>query len=180
MDIGLTRWINSFAGTNGVLDGAMIAVTQFGVPLIVVLVVLQWWSGTDRAHVRHAAICAGLSFLLGLAANQVILLFVHRVRPFDAGLTHLLIARSADWSFPSDHATAVAAVVAAFGTQRFHGRASAFAALALLVCVSRVYVGTHYVTDVLGGAAVGILAAHAVGLAYREGTRLDKFLTRLL
>ena len=180
MDADLTRWINSFAGTNAVLDSAMIALTQFGVPLIVVLVVLQWWSGPNRSHVRHAAVCVGLSFLAGLTANQIILLFVHRVRPFDAGVSHLLIARSADWSFPSDHATAVAAVVAAFGIQRLHGRASAFGVLALLVCFSRVYVGTHYVTDILGGVAVGILAAHAVGLAYREGTRLDRFVTGIL
>ncbi len=180
MDNDITRWINSFAGTNAIADGAMIAITQFGVPLIVALVVLQWWSGTDRTHVRHTAVCAGLAFLLGLAVNQVILIFVHRIRPFDAGVTHLLIARSADWSFPSDHATAVAAIVAAFGTQRLHGRACVFGALALLVCVSRVYVGTHYVTDVLGGAAVGLLAAHAVGLAYREGTRLDQLLTSFL
>jgi undecaprenyl-diphosphatase len=48
----------------------------------------------------------GFSFLLGLAINQLILLFIHRVRPYDAGVTNLLIARSGDFSFPSDHATA--------------------------------------------------------------------------
>jgi undecaprenyl-diphosphatase len=180
MDADLTRWINSFAGANAVLDGTMIAITQYGVPLTVVLVVLQWWSGINRTHVRHATICAGLSFLAGLAVNQIILLFVHRIRPFDAGVSHLLIARSADWSFPSDHATAMAAVVASFGIQRLHGRASAFGVLALLVCFSRVFVGTHYVADILGGVTVGFLAAHGVALAYREGTRLDLFLTGIL
>lgn len=180
MDADLTRWINSFAGTNTLLDAAMIAITQYGVPLIVALVILQWWSGADRLHVRHAVVSAGLAFLLGLAVNQVILLFVHRVRPFDAGVTQLLIARSADWSLPSDHATAVAAIVASFGLNRLHGRASALGVLALLVCVSRVYVGTHYVTDIVGGALTGILAAHAVAAFYRKGTRLDRFLTGIL
>ena len=180
MDSDLTRWINSFAGSNTFLDRAMVAVTQFGLPLMIALVVLQWWSRPDRMRVRHAAVSAGLAFLLGLGVNQIILLFVHRVRPFDAGVSHLIIARSGDWSFPSDHATAVAAIVAAFGMKGFHGRASALAVLALLVWVSRVYVGTHYVTDVLGGAAIGILAAHAVGLAYREGAKLDRFLTGIL
>jgi hypothetical protein len=37
------------------------------------------------------AIVAGLSFLLGLGLNQLILLFIHRLRPYDAGRTHLLI-----------------------------------------------------------------------------------------
>ena len=180
MDSDLTRWINSFAGTHAFLDGAILAITQFGVPLMVALVVLQWWSRSDRMRVRHAAVSAGLAFLLGLSFNQIILLFVHRVRPYDAGVTHLIIARSGDWSFPSDHATAAAAIVAAFGMKGLHGRASALAVLALLVCLSRVYVGTHYVTDVLGGAAIGILAAHMVGAAYREGTKLDRFLTGIL
>lgn len=180
MDTDLTRWINSLAGTHAALDAGMIAITQFGVPLIVALVALQWWSGPDRAHVRHTAVSAGLAVLLGLAVNQIILLFVHRPRPYDLGVTQLLIARSADWSFPSDHAAVVAAVVAAFGIQRFHGRASALGVLALLVCFSRVHVGTHYVSDILGGAAVGIMAAHVVRWVHRPGTAVDRFLVGIL
>jgi len=48
---------------------------------------------------------ASFSFLLGLALNQLILLFVHRIRPYDGGVTNFLIDRSADFSFPSHHAT---------------------------------------------------------------------------
>ena len=131
-------------------------------------------------HVRHAAISAGLSFLLGLGINQVILLFVHRMRPYDAGVSSLLIARSADWSFPSDHATASVAVFATFVIEKIRGRALVLFAMALLVCVSRIYVGTHYLTDILGGATTGIVAAAIVHWAYRENSRLDRFATRLL
>ena len=114
MDASLTHWINSAAGVSPLLDRMVIAISQIGVPLMVLAVVLQWWSRTDRYHVRHAALCAGLSFLLGLAINQFILLFIHRVRPYEAGVTHLLIPPTVDWSFPSDHATASLAIVAAF------------------------------------------------------------------
>ena len=51
------------------MDRVMIAVSQFGVPLIVAFVVLQWWSKTDRVHMRHAAISAGLAFLLHYATG---------------------------------------------------------------------------------------------------------------
>ena len=180
MDVALTRWINSPAGNHAVLDAVMIAITQFGVPAIVVCVALQWWARDGRTHVRHTAVSAGLSFLLGLAVNQAILLFIARVRPYDAGVTQLIIAPSADPSFPSDHATAAMAVVAAFFLQRLPRRALAFLVMAVLVCWSRVYVGTHYVTDVIGGALTGILAAAAVRVAFREGTRLDRFVTALL
>lgn len=179
MDAEITVWINSLAGISPALDRAMIWITTFGVPLIVALVVLQWWSGPDRRKLRHAAICAGLSFIAGLALNQVILLFVQRVRPYDLGLTHLLIAPSADGSFPSDHATAALAVVAAFLLQGRLRRAFWLSVPAVLVCLSRVYVGTHFVSDVLGGAATALVAALAVRRFYPEGTRIDRFLTGL-
>jgi hypothetical protein len=95
---------------------------------------------------------AWLSFLLGLAINQVILLLVHRIRPYDAGISHLLIALSADPSFPSDHATATFAIAAAFLLHGMRRVGFWFLAAALLVTVSRVYIGTHYVSDAWGSA----------------------------
>lgn len=180
MDVAITQWINSFAGQNPLFDPTMIAITKVGVPFIVLMVVLQWWSWVDRQHVRHVAICAGLAFLLGLAINQGVLLFIHRVRPYDAGMSHLLIAKSADWSFPSDHATASMSVAMTFALQKLPRRTLAFFAMAILVCLSRVYVGTHYLSDVLGGAATGIVAAIAVRLLYREDSKLDRFATSIL
>ncbi|MBZ9813857.1 phosphatase PAP2 family protein [Mesorhizobium sp. CA7] len=180
MDATLTHWINAAAGLHPLLDRAMIGISQIGVSLMVLAVVLQWWAKVDRYHVRHAALSSGLAFLLGLAINQFILVFVHRMRPYDAGVTHLLIAPSADWSFPSDHATATVAIVAAFAMQALPRRTLAFAALGFVVCWSRIYIGTHYLTDVIGGAATGIISAVAVRLAYRENSRLDRLVTNIL
>ncbi|HXT06921.1 MAG TPA: phosphatase PAP2 family protein [Roseiarcus sp.] len=180
MDEIITRWINAPAGQNAVFDAIIIALTRYGVPFVVLCVALQWWGQRDRPHLRHACVAAGLSFLIGLAFNQLLLLFVHRVRPYDSGVTHLIIARSADWSFPSDHATAAFAVAVAFALQRLPRRASLFALAAVLIAWSRVFVGTHYLTDVLGGAATGIVAALLVRAAYREDTRLDRFATSIL
>ena len=180
MDASLTHWINSAAGISPLLDRTMITISQIGVPLMVIAVALQWWSRTDRAHVRHACLSAGLAFLLGLAINQAILLFVHRIRPYDAGVTHLLIAPSADWSFPSDHATASMAIVAAFAMQALPRRTLALLVMAVLICWSRLHIGIHYAGDVAGGAATGIAAALAVRLCYRENSPLDAFATRIL
>ncbi|TPJ42296.1 phosphatase PAP2 family protein [Mesorhizobium sp. B2-5-4] len=180
MDATLTHWINGAAGLHPVLDMVMIGVSQIGVPFMVMAVVLQWWVKADRYHVRHAALSAGLAFLLGLAINQFILLFVHRIRPYDAGVTHLLIAPSADWSFPSDHATATVAIVAAFAMQALPRRTLALGVLACLVCWSRIFIGTHYLTDVLGGAITGIVGAVVVRLTYRENSRLNNLAIKIL
>src|SRR6266851_3272726 len=146
MDRAITQWINALAGSNALLDSVMIMATTVGVPLLVALVVAQWWSKIDRTHVRHTCIAAGLSFLIGLGLNQIILLFVHRVRPYDAGVSHLIVSKSPDWSFPSDHATASIAIVAAFALHGLPRRTLLFGLLALLICWSRLFVGTHYLT----------------------------------
>jgi undecaprenyl-diphosphatase len=140
MDQTITGWINTPAGSDVLLDWIMVMATQFGVPLLVLLVVLQWWSRQERLHVRHTCAAAGLSLLVGVALKQVILLFVHRIRPYDAGVTHLIISRSGDWSFPSDHATVTFAIAASFLLHGFGRRGLAFLAVALWVCTSRIYV----------------------------------------
>ncbi|MDE3029518.1 MAG: hypothetical protein KGH84_14110, partial [Paracoccaceae bacterium] len=114
LDVLLTQAINGLVGLSPLVDILMIWVSAAGVPALVFAVVVQWWRGTNRAHIRHVLVATGLAFLLGLGLNQVIIHFIHRLRPYDAGVTHLLIARSADFSFPSDHATASVAIAAAF------------------------------------------------------------------
>jgi len=180
LDVAATQAINHLAGKNGLLDLCMISISAIGVPMLIVAVAIQWWRKDDRRHVRHVLLAAGLSFLLGLALNQLILLFVQRLRPYETGVTHLLIAKSTDPSFPSDHATASAAIAIAFilhGTRR---QGLCFLAAAFVVMVSRIYIGTHYVSDVLGGAVTAFVAAALVRAFFREGTAVDRMVTSIL
>lgn len=180
LDRWLTRLINSPAGLQPALDGLMIAATHAGVPLLVLAVGLRWWSRANRPFERQVAIETALAFVLGLLVNQIVILLVARVRPYEAGLTHLIVAPSADPSFPSDHATAAAAIVAALWLNGLRRRALAFAVPALLILVSRVYIGTHYASDVLGGSGTGLVAALAAhGTAARRAP-LDAVLARIL
>ncbi|HKX09729.1 MAG TPA: phosphatase PAP2 family protein [Stellaceae bacterium] len=180
MDQAVTRWVNTLAGNSSLLDASIIAVTRFGIPLLVLAVMLQWWSRIERTYVRHTCVAAGVSFLLGLGLNQLILMFVHRIRPYDAGVSHLIVDPSNDWSFPSDHATAAFAIATTFLLYRLGRRGLAFLIAAFLVSASRIYVGMHYASDVLGGAVTGTFAAAAVRALYWEGTAADRFITRLL
>ena len=179
LDAAATHAINGLSGL-AVVDFLMIWISAIGVPLLVLAVAGQWWRGGGGPHDRHVLVAAGLSFLLGLAINQIILLLVHRIRPYDGGITHLLIERSSDPSFPSDHATATFAMAAAFLIHGMRRTGRWFLAAAALVSISRVYVGTHYVGDVLGGAGTAFAAAATVRVFYREGTRLDRLVTSIL
>lgn len=180
LDSYLTRLLNGPAGQHPVPDQFMIWVSTLGVPVLVALVALQWWRRADRNYVRHVLVASGLSFLLGLGLNQIILLFVHRVRPYDAGVSHLLIPPSADWSLPSDHATATMAIAASFLVHCMPRIGGLFLAATLLMMYARVYVGIHYVGDVLTGALTGIAAAVLVWQFYRPGTRVDRLITGIL
>ena len=180
LDVLATSWVNSLAGAWKPLDYAFVAVTTAGVPLIVLVVALQWWPRANRSSERHVAIACGLSFLVGLALNQLILLFAHRLRPYDAGVTHLLIAPSSDPSFPSDHSTAVFSIAFAYLLHKRWLRAVAFIVAGSLVVFSRVYVGTHYVGDILGGMLTAFIAASIIWMAYPQGTRIDRWVTSIL
>ena len=180
LDKTLTTWLNAPAGSNAPLDQLMIAITTVGVPLMIFSVALQWFIKPNRENRRHAIIAAGLAFLLGEAFNQLILLGVHRIRPYDAGITHLIIAKSADWSFPSDHATAVSAIAATFAFLAFRRQALWFTLAAILICWSRVFIGTHYVTDILAGCITGLLAAAIISWAYKPNSRVNQLLIKIL
>ena len=179
-DARITHLVNSIAGSIPFLDFLMIWISAAGVPILVLAVAIQWWRRLDRAHVRFVLVTAGLSFLVGLALNQIILLVFQRIRPYDAGITQLLISKSADPSFPSDHATAATAIAVAFIVCRMRWNALAFSIAAVLVMISRVYIGTHYVSDVLGGAATGAIAVTLVRLTYHEQSRVNRMLTSIL
>lgn len=179
-DATLTALINGFAGHVPLVDAAMIGIAQWGVPVLVLAVALQWWSGADRRDTRHILIAAGFAFFLGLGLNQLLLLMIDRPRPNLAGVTTLLVPPSADPSFPSDHATAAFAIGVSFALGGMRKRALWFLAGAFVVALSRVFIGIHYVGDVLGGALTGALAAAIVSAGYHKETRIDRFLTGIL
>ncbi len=98
-----------------------------------------------------------------------------RPRPFvSIPDVSVLIAHPSSGSFPSAHATTAFAGAALLGWPWPRGRI-AFAALAILIAFSRVYLGVHYPSDVLGGAAIGAAFAAAV-IATVQRTRFrDRF-----
>ena len=104
-----------------------------------------------------------LGLILAGAAVQVVKALVASPRPLSVlgpAAVHLLDEPLYHLAFPSGH-SASAAALATFAVLRYRARAWPLVVLALLGGLSRVYVGAHWVTDVLGGFAVGALAAIA-------------------
>lgn len=130
------------------------------VPLVVVLVVAWVRARKDWRPVLLDAVAAGL---LGLVVVQVIGAFHYRPRPFEDGLGANLLGHLPENSFPSDHATlmfALAFAVVSAAGWRKAGTALLF--LAVAVSWARVFLGAHYLSDVLGGVIVGLGSVAAV------------------
>lgn len=88
--------------------------------------------------------------------------FVRRQRPYETHGVRRLIRPPTGSSFPSGHAAVGMAVMAgAADRARTPAAAALLHGIGAYVGASRVYVGVHYPSDVLGGAGLGLLLAGA-------------------
>jgi undecaprenyl-diphosphatase len=150
------RTVNDFARATPWLHVPMREYAQYGVMLFAALLLWAWWAarGRDTSNVA-AALWAPAGMLLALGLNQPLVSWSREARPYTT-MSHvlLLVGRSGDYSFPSDHAVMAGAVAA--GILLVNRRLGIAACLAaLLMAFARVYVGAHYPADVVAGLVFG-------------------------
>jgi membrane-associated phospholipid phosphatase len=162
MDASVFRWVNRLAARTGWAHPVAEAIAKYGIVVFVALLIVAYLDGRRRRdlHAVAASVWAALAALVALEVAQLIGRAVDRARPYDAmSGVHVLIARSADFSFPSDHATTAGAVGVGLlfaGRRRWGVVASC---CAVVMAGARVYVGVHYPGDVLAGLALGAAVA---------------------
>lgn len=162
METGLTRWIDRLPHSAGYLDGVMRVLANdlvFAIPLVcLVLWVRRSGFGPVLEAVAASALALGVTALIGALWD--------RPRPFVRFHFHPLIAHAADASFPSDHLAVFGAVSGIFLAYTWRlGLPAVLAALA--VAFARVFVGVHYVSDVVDGFLIGLACALVVLLLAR-------------
>jgi len=158
--------VNQFAANTPQLHAPMRLFAQYGVVLFAgMLLVGWWWARRDPdPHKVAAALWAPVGMLIAVGLNQPLVNHFREARPYSVYPHALvLVARSHDYSFPSDHAVMAGAVAA--GLLVAHRRLGAVAVLAaLLMACARVYVGAHFPLDVV------------IGLLFGAGVTLTGFL----
>ena len=159
---------------NPVLNALLIPFTlsnNAGISCILIVAVFIYFKS-----LRKAGILMGISLLLEFLLNNLIIknLFA-RIRPYEVidGLI-LLVGKAPDYSFPSGHTGSAfaLAVVIFMVMDRKYGIIALI--LASLMGFSRLYVGIHYPSDVLGGVILGVVTSVIAVKCFPDSSRLMK------
>lgn len=156
LDGGILLWIQAYLRQEW-LDPVVKAFTHLGdggLLWILLCLALLLYPRTRRVG---AAVAMALVLSL-ICTNMILKPLVQRTRPWLVveGLTALVAEHDMN-SFPSGHTSAaLAAAAACWGTLSKKKARSAVLTLAVIMGLSRLYVGVHYPSDVLAGALVGI------------------------
>lgn len=168
IDASIVTFANSFAGKDVALDRIVLGLSELDLvkgAVVTALLGYVWFVADGR--LAGPRMVFGRS-AIGLVAAMLVsrgmqLLLPFRPRPRNNPLVDFtfLTGQSPDgyvgWSsFPSDHAALYfAAATAVFSVNR---RAGVFAYLwaVFFICLPRLCTGTHYLSDLMVGAAIGI------------------------
>ena len=131
------------------LGGATVSILAAVLPLLLL------------SGMRHDAAQALMTLAISHVIVQVIKRSVMRERPDLRTAREALIAAPDRFSFPSGHATAAMAVAFVYAVA-FPVAAVPLLALAMIVGLSRVFLGVHYPGDVLAGQGIAVVTGLAV------------------
>lgn len=171
LDETLFHSINGVAGRSSVLDWLMVELAKPGNLLYPGILAAGYWLWTNwRECVIGSAMLAGVIVLTDALGTQL-KGFVQRPRPcLTLPEVQKLLGCGGAFSFPSNHAANTAAAAAFF--QILYPRSGWLSwPLVLAIGLSRVYIGAHYLTDVLGGWVVGGLIGTGVAWWLRRWSR---------
>ncbi len=164
MDVAVFRWINE-SWSSPFLDAFFSYITNvrhLGIlALIVAAVAFLLWKGGEKGRWLVLSLFLAV-FISDQTSSHILKGIVERVRPCNA-LDGVLTpaGKSGAYSFPSSHAANMGSSMFLL-SMAFRPLTWLFSLIALLVGLSRIYLGLHYPSDVLGGYALGLLVGFSV------------------
>jgi undecaprenyl-diphosphatase len=171
LDAGVISFFQQLYGHSTLFDGFMSLLTRNNLLKNGFLICLLWWiwfQTGERREIRRKCLVASVfgGIVAVGVARYLALVLPFRLRPIHEPTLHSLFpihispTTLVGWSsFPSDHAVLFFAIAAGlFFVSRLSGILGCCWVL-LVICLPRVYVGFHFATDILAGAAIGFAIA---------------------
>ncbi len=153
---------------NAPADEIMIVITMLGDGLVITVLALTIVAWLTWRKAYRAAIAAAIAIVAGKLFVPVMKFGIQRPRPLE-----LPYGGPEFFSFPSGHATMAAVVFGVLAVLVSHsmgrwGRAAVYAicgSIITAIAYSRVYLGAHWLSDVLAGLLFGTVIVAAFGVA---------------
>lgn len=158
IDGNILIWIQNNL-RNSVLDPIMKCITYLGNAGAIWIILSIVFIAIPKTR-KIGVVCACSLALTFLIDNVILKNIVARIRPYDAieNLNRLIGAQS-DFSFPSGHSGSSFSVAVVMFREMPKKIGITALILAVLIALSRLYVGVHYPSDVLAGCIVGTIIA---------------------
>lgn len=181
MNYTVFQWINNFAESSKLLDTLMIAITNSAAYVAILFMLILWFNNGKKENAirkQYTVLYTTLSVSIALLVNVLIHAVYYHPRPFITHHVNQLVPHAADSSFVSDHSVLVFSIAFVF---ILRGEKLKYIALiwAILVGVSRMYVGVHYPLDILGRAFLTFITSGLVMQSARIFEPLAKFIFKM-
>ena len=146
--------------SNGFTDAVFLGISQLGTEIaFLAIAVVLYWCIDKRYAYRFFNV-----YILGVAITNFLKLGFKRTRPFNAYRVRSIGDPETTYSFPSGHTESIASISTLLTVKygkKYRAVPVIGVAATVLVMLSRMYLGQHYLSDVFCGLTVGVFCAIA-------------------
>jgi undecaprenyl-diphosphatase len=160
LDESFFYWFNNLSGKNYYIDTTGLIIGKYLVYLVPILLVFFWfYSKKDKVKIDLVKSTL-VSVFIWQIPTRIIAFFWNRPRPFvNLAETKELFFHIPSYSFPSDHATFLAAISMYFYLLGYKKVGYMGFVTTFLVGIFRIIAGMHYPLDIICGWALGVMGS---------------------
>lgn len=169
LNLELFRVINNLANKNELVDKIWIFIAVYSPVIFGCCFIIAWFYKNKQKKQRRTLLLLSIvSAVISEILAKIAGLLYYHPQPFvSLSNVNKLIHKSVDNAFPSDHSTVFFAVMIFLFISCGKKKYWYFPLIALIVGISRIWVGVHYPIDVIYGSFLGSASALIVYFIYR-------------